>query len=213
MSYVLYYSPATAAMSVHWTLLEMGLPFDAVLVDIEQGDQRADPYLALNPQGRVPTLVVDGVPYTESTALVMLLAERHPGHALAPVPGDPSRAAYLETMVYLANTIMPAMRDWFYADTDGTPDGADVVRALARRRLEAAWERLATRFADHRPFLLGETMTVADVQATMLMRWSRNMPRPASTWPALATYIQRMRALPSFAEVNRREGNTDWLNP
>lgn len=55
-------------------------------------------------------------------------------------------------------------------------------------------------------------MTVADFQATMLMRWSRNMPHPATEWPVLGKYIRRMRALPSFVELNRREGNADWLN-
>lgn len=139
MSYVLYYSPATAAMSVHWTLIEMGLPFESVLVDIEKGDQHAQDYRRMNPQGRVPTLVIDRKPHTESTALVMLLAERHPEKQLAPMVGDPDRADFLETMVYLANTVMPAMRNWFYADSDGEPSGAEAVRALARRRIEAAW--------------------------------------------------------------------------
>ena len=44
----------------------------------------------------------------------------------------------------------------------------------------------------------------------MLMRWSRNMPRPSDTWPALHAHAQRMKALPSFAEAYRREGISDW---
>jgi glutathione S-transferase len=212
MSYVLYYSPATAAMSVHWALLEMGLPFESVLVDIEQGQQRLPGYLAINPQGRVPTLLIDGTPYTESTALLLLLAERHPERGLAPMAGDPNRAAFLETMVYLANTIMPAMRNWFYAEADCEPAAAHAARELARSHIEGAWERLADRLADGRLYLLGERMTLADFQATTLMRWSRNMPRPATAWPVLDGYIRRMRALPSFLAMNRREGNTDWLN-
>jgi glutathione S-transferase len=66
--------------------------------------------------------------------------------------------------------------------------------------------------ADGRTHLLGNQMTTADFLAAMLMRWSRNMPRPASTWKNLSPYIQRMRALPSFIDVNRREGLTDWQN-
>ena len=45
---------------------------------------------------------------------------------------------------------------------------------------------------------------------TMLMRWSRNMPKPAHTWPALAEHAKRMKARPSFREVYAREGLTDW---
>jgi len=212
MSYTLYYSPGAASMAVHWMLIELGVPFDAVRVNIEAGAQRAPDYRRLNPAGRVPTLLVDGVPCTESTALLMLLAERHPEAALAPPPGTLQRASWLEQMIYLANTLLPAMRDWFYADKDGDPAGADAVRALARRRIEGAWQHLDARLADGRAWLVGERLSTADLLAVMLMRWSRNMARPATTWPNLAGYIERLRALPSFVELNRREGLTDWLN-
>lgn len=45
----------------------------------------------------------------------------------------------------------------------------------------------------------------------MLMRWSRNMPRPTDTWPVLKAHATLMKARPAFAEVYRREGITDWL--
>jgi glutathione S-transferase len=134
--------PATASMCVHWMLIELGLPFEAVLVDFETAAQKTPDYLRLNPAGRVPTLVVDSVPYGESAALLMLLTERHPEAGFAPAPGTPERAEWLERMVFLANTVLPAMRDWFYADKDGDPTGAEAVRALARRRIEGAWDRL-----------------------------------------------------------------------
>lgn len=199
-------------MAVHWMLIELGVPFEAKLVSIEAGEQRSPEYLRVNPTGRLPTLVVDGVPHGESAALLMLLAERHPDKALAPLPGSPGRAHYLETMVYLANTLLPAMRDWFYAAIDGDPLGADAVKALARRRIEGAWARLDTLLSDGRTYLLGSEPTTADFLGLMLMRWSRNMPRPATTWKNLAPYIQRMRSRPAFIDVNDREGLTDWRN-
>jgi glutathione S-transferase len=187
VTYTLYYSPGTASMAVHWTLIELGEPFDTVRLDFE-ADQQHDPaYLTLNPMGRVPTLVVDGQPYSESTALLMLLAEGHPEAGLAPAPGDPRRATWLETMVWLANNLQPPMRDWFYADKDGPPSGAAAVRDL-----------------------FGDTPGVADFLAAMLMRWSRNMPHPANEQPALAAYLARMGALPSYAELCRREELTPW---
>ncbi|PCE28807.1 glutathione S-transferase [Paraburkholderia acidicola] len=213
MSYTLYYSPSGASMAVHWMLIEMDVAFEARLTDIDTGAQRSAEYLRLNPAGRVPTLIVDGVPRHESAALLMLLAERHPGKDLAPAPGSSDRPEWMELMIYLANTVLPAMRDWFYADEDGEPAGAEAVRALARRRIEGAWERLDGHLADRRAYLVGGKLSTVDFLAVMLMRWSRNMPTPATTWPHLAPYITRMRALPSFVEVNAREGLVDWLNP
>jgi glutathione S-transferase len=210
MSCTLYYAPGTASMAVHWMLIEVGVPFEAVLVDFAANAQRDPSYLRLNPIGRVPTLLIDGKPHTESAALLMLLAELHPAAAMAPAPGSPARASWLETMIFLANTVLPAMRDWFYADQDGDPDGAAAVRALARRRIEAAWDRLDAHLAGGERFLVGGTLSTADLLTTMLLRWSRNMPRPATSWPNLAAYVGHMRALPSFVELNRREGLTGW---
>src|ERR1700761_7488444 len=148
--YALYYSPGAASMAVHWMLIEMSVPFTAHLIDIDAGQQRDPAYLQLNPAGRVPTLIVDGTPRHESVALLMLLAERHPEAALAPKPDSVDRAAWFEMMVYLANTILPAMRDWFYADSDGEAAGAEAVRALACRRLEQAWNKLDTHLGESR---------------------------------------------------------------
>ena len=211
MTYMLYYSPGAASFAVHWMLIEMGVPFDAVLIDIDAGAQRDPEYLRLNPVGRVPTLVIDGSARHESAALLMLLSERHLEMGLAPALGAPDRADWLEQMIFLANTVLPAMRDWFYADIDGEAGGADAVRAIARRRIEAAWDRLDARLKERR-HMVGERFSTVDLLAIMLMRWTRNMPRPATTWANLALYIEQMRAMPSFVEVNRREGLTDWLN-
>lgn len=212
MDYRLYYSPGAASMAVHWMLIEMGIPFDVQLVDIDAGNQRNSDYLQLNPAGRVPTLVVDGAPRHESTALLMLLAERHPEAALAPAPGSADRPAWLELMIYLANTLLPAMRDWFYADVDGDPAGAVGVQALARRRIEEACDQLDAALADGRDYLVGGKLSTADFLAVVIMRWTRHMPRPALGWPHLARYIRGLRALPSFIELNAREGLTEWRN-
>lgn len=212
MSYTLYYSPGAASLAVHWMLIEMGIAFEATLVDIDSGANRSPEYLRVNPSGRLPALTIDAVARTESAALLILLAERHPEKNLAPLPGSAERAAWLEMMIYLANTPLPAMRDWFYAGTDGDPQGADAVKALARRRIESVWDRLDAHLSDGRTHMIGGKLSTADFLATMLMRWSRNMPRPAETWQNLAPYIRRMRSMPSFIEVNRREGLTDWRN-
>ncbi|KVE43309.1 glutathione S-transferase family protein [Burkholderia sp. BDU5] len=213
MSYTLYYSPGAASMAVHWMLIELRVPFDVCCINIDEGMQHSPDYRRLNPTGRVPTLVVDGVPRHESTALLMLLAERHPEGGFAPPPGTPERAAWFELMIYLANTLLPAMRNWFYADIDGDPDGADAVRAHARLQIEAAMDEFDGRLRDGRNHLLGgASPSTADFLAIVLMRWTRNMPRTVFAWPHLARYVERMRARPSFAELTAREGLTEWLN-
>ena len=210
MSYVLYYAPGAASLSVHWMLIELGADFRVERVDLKAGEQKSPTFLQFNPLGRVPVLVADGQAYTESAALLMLLAERHAG--FAPTPGDTSRAKWLELMVHLTNTLSSAMRDWFYADRDGEAADAAAVRRLAQRRIEGAWDRLDSILSDGRPYLLGDQVTTADFLATMLMRWSRNMPRPATDWEHLHPYVIRMRARPAFVEVCRREGLVDWRN-
>jgi glutathione S-transferase len=212
MSYTLFYAPGTASLAVHWMLIELGVEFRAERLNLEAGEQRSPAYLKLNPAGRVPTLLVEGQAYTESAALLMLLAERHPEANLAPASGNAKRGKWLETMIYLANTLSPAMRDWFYAEKDGEPPDALAVKRLALARIEGVWDRLNALLSDGRPYLLGEELTTVDFLGTMLMRWSRNMPRPATNWTHIAPYVIRMRARPSFQEVCRRESLVDWLN-
>lgn len=212
-NYTLYYSPGAASMAVHWMLIEARLPFELRLIDINQGAQHSADYLRLNPAARVPTLIVDGVPRHESTALLMLLAERHPEAGLAPAPGCADRAEWFEWMVYLANTLLPAMRDWFYADSDGDPAGTEAVRALAERRIGQALDRMGEQLADGRAYFIGGKLCTVDFLAVMLMRWTRNLPPKATSRANLMPYITRLRALPSFIELNKKEGLTDWSNP
>ncbi len=210
--YTLYYAPSTAALAVHWMLIELGVPFDLVEIDLAAGEQRSAAYLAVNPSGHVPALIVDGRPRAECAALLMLLAERHPEAGLAPAPGAPERADYLQWMIYFANTLQPAFRAWFYPDEPAGPEQADAAMAHARPRIKAAFARLDRWFADGRAYLLGERLSAADFLATMLARWSRNMPKPATEWPHLGGYVDRMRAMPSLREVHAREGLTDWID-
>jgi glutathione S-transferase len=213
MAYVLYYAPRAASMAVHWMLLELGVPFEARLVDTDAGAQRTAEYLRLNPMGRVPTLVVDGVPRRESAALLMLLAERHPEAGLAPAPNSPARGEWYEMMIYLANSVLPAMRNWFYAGEDGDPKHADSVKAFSQAQIEGSMEYLDGVLADGRAYLVDDRLSTVDFLAVILMRWTRNMPRQATSWPNLFRYIHRLRAMPTFLELNAREGLTEWLNP
>lgn len=206
--YTLYYSPGSAAMLVHLMLLETGAPHVLTRVDLEAGEQRSPAYLALNPHGKVPTMIVDGAPYAEAAALAMLLAERHPEAGLAPAAGDPARAAYLQWMFRLANTLQPAFRLWFHPQEGGGDEAA--AKDAARDRIETEWAHLDAHLGRHGPYVLGARPSVADFYATMLMRWSRNMPKPATAWPHLAALAARIKARPSWARLYAIEGLTEW---
>lgn len=210
MSVILYGSRSTASLVVHWLLIELGIEHELCMLDFDKREQKSPEYLALNPQGRVPTLVMDGQVLTESAAIAMHLADLHPRAGLAPAIGTPERAAYYRWMFFGAYTLMPAYRGWFYPDEPAGEENADEVKASSRAALEAAWQQVDDHLRVHGPYLLGERLSAADFVFTMLMRWSRNMPRPTDTWPALKALADRMKARPAFKEAYRREGLTDW---
>jgi glutathione S-transferase len=206
----LHHSPGTAGLVVHWLLLELEVPHTLHKVDLAAGEHKQPAYLALNPAGVVPTLVIDGQPLTEAAAISMYLADAYPAGGFAPASGTLARAAYYQWMVFFANTLQPAFRAWFYPTEPAGEAQVDAVKAVARTRIEAAWDRLDGHLAARGPYLLGDAVSTPDFLATMLMRWSRNMPRTATAWPALERYAARMKARPTFRELYAREGLTDW---
>ena len=207
---VLYYAPGAASLLVHWLLIEVDAPYELRLVDTAARQQKTPGYLALNPNGVVPTLVIDGKPQYEAAALAMWLADRHPGARLAPAIDDPRRADYLQWMFNLANMVQPLFRQWWYPGEPAGEANADALRAHCAPRIEAQWQRIDDHLAAHGPWLLGDAMSAADFYLAMLMRWSRNMPRPATDWPHLAALAQRLKARPSFQALYEREGLTEW---
>jgi glutathione S-transferase len=208
--YTLYWSPGTASMCVHWMLIELGEPHELVKVDIESGEHRKPEYIELNPSGVVPTLLIDGKPLGESAALCMILAERHPQAGFAVPAGHEQRAAYISWLFFLSNTLQTAYHNWFYPDQPAGQAGVDSVKASARRRIESCLDRVDRQIATSGSYLLGDRVTAADFVTTMLMRWSRNMPKPATEWPAIAGYVKRMKSRPSFKTLYEREGLTEW---
>lgn len=208
--YRLYYSPGAASMLVHWLLIELDAPHALTLIDTAARQQKTPEYLALNPNGVVPTMTIDGVPHCEAAALAMLLADRHPQAGLAPAIDDPARADYVQWMFNLANMVQPLFRQWWYPHEPAGEANAEAVRAHCEPRIEAQWDRIATHLRERGPGLLGERLCAADFYLVMLMRWSRNTPRPATGWPPLAALAQRLKARPSFALLYQREGLTEW---
>jgi glutathione S-transferase len=113
-------------------------------------------------------------------------------------------------MVHFANTLQPAYRQWFYPQDFAPRENEAASKESARRRIEATWDRFEAHLAAHGPHALGDTFSIADIYATMLMRWSRNMPRPATSWPHVAALAQRVKARESWKRLYDIEGLTEW---
>lgn len=210
--YKLYYAPGAASLAVHWMLIETGAAFETVALDMERKEQKSPDYLKINPAGLIPTLLVDGKPFAETAAILLWLAEVHADAGFEIPVGAPLRRDYLQTMFFLANTMQPAFRAWFYPEEAAGPQNADAAKEKAREKIEAAWTTLDARLADERAFLVGDRMTAPDFLATMLTRWSRNMPKPATVWPHIGAYVARMKKRDGLKEVHRREGLTEWIS-
>ena len=207
----LHFAPGAASFCVHWALRELGVAFELRRVDLAAGEQRSPAYLALNPAGVVPTLVMDdGEVLVESGAILIALAERHPDGALLPPPGTPERARAIEWLLQMINVLQPAFRIWYYPHEAAGPDAGGGAKAEAEARIGRYFDRVDAHLAATGPFLLGERLTVADLMLVMLCRWSRNLPKPATEWPALNGFIGRMRARPAFSAVCDAEGLTEW---
>ncbi|HVC55353.1 MAG TPA: glutathione S-transferase family protein [Stellaceae bacterium] len=107
----LYFSPGSSAMATHIALHEIGVPFEARLTPLHQNAHRAPDYLAVNPEGKVPTLMIDGRPLTEVAATLWYLARRYPEAGLLPQFGDiEAEARVISWMSFIASTIHPARR-------------------------------------------------------------------------------------------------------
>ena len=107
----LYFSPGSSSLATHIALNEIGVPFEAKLTALHRNEHRAADYLAVNPEGKVPTLMIDGRPLTEVAATLWYLARRHPEARLLPQQGDiEAEARVISWMSFIASTIHPARR-------------------------------------------------------------------------------------------------------
>ena len=208
--YTLYYCPSTASMVVHLALLEIGAPHELKLVDFESQQQKDPTYLALNPHGVVPTLIIDGKPYIESAALLMLLAERHPEGGLTPPLGSVDHDRWRQWIVYLSNDLQSAFRFWFYPRDLGSEEHPEPVRQALQHKIEKIFSQIDAHLAQQGPYLLGEQFSGADLLLCMLMRWSRNMPKSATEWPALRRLVQLITTRPSWKKKDAIEQLSDW---
>src|SRR5258708_5535293 len=103
-----YFSPGTSSMAPHIALNEIGVPFESRSIELDGKENRTPAYLTLNPEGKVPTLVIDGTPLTEVAAILLYLAKRFPEAGLLPEGDILAEAQIVSWMSFVASTIHPA---------------------------------------------------------------------------------------------------------
>ncbi len=106
----LYFAPGSSSMAVHIALHEVGAPFEPRPMSFHKHDLRTPQFRAINPAGKVPTLVVDGRPLTEVAACLFYLAKRFPKANLLPADDIEAEAQAVSWMSFIASTLHPARR-------------------------------------------------------------------------------------------------------
>ena len=107
---VLYLSPGSSSMAVHIALHETGAPFETRSLSFHGKEHRTPEFLAINPAGKVPTLLVDGKPLTEVAGCLFYLAKRFPEAKLLAHGGLDAEAHAVSWMSFIASTLHPARR-------------------------------------------------------------------------------------------------------
>ncbi len=108
---VFYTNPMSRGRIVHWMLEEIGAPYRTELLNFDKNEQQAPAFLAINPMGKVPTIVHRGVVVTEAAAICTYLADAFPKAGLAPAFDDPARGTYLRWMFFGAGCVEPAIME------------------------------------------------------------------------------------------------------
>jgi glutathione S-transferase len=191
----LYYSPGSSSMATHIALHEVGAPFELKLTALDGHENRAPGYLAVNPEGKVPALVIDGrPPLTEVAATLWYLARRYPEAGLLPQHGDlEAEARVLSWMSFIASTIHPARRA-------GDERWREVFH-LAEERLGAG-EWTVGRYS------------VADIHLFRLYwRFVKTLEPAAGTYPNLSAHYDRMTTRPAVQRTLQAEAAVGYNLP
>jgi glutathione S-transferase len=212
----LHFYPSTAAMVPHILLEELGVPYERVLIDRENGALDSPGYRALNPNGLIPVLVDGGLVLYETAAIGLHLADTHPQARLMPVLGSVERAHAYKWLMWLTNTLQATLIVYFYPHrwVDDGSATKDEVKATAKRRVGVQLDLLDAELARHGgPWFMGESYTLLDAYVFTLCRWTRHFSadspvRPARERPHLGPYLQRMLARPALQRVMINEGLT-----
>ena len=192
-SITLFHAPQTRSAGALTLLEELGAPYKLHVLDMKAGEQRRPDYLAINPMGKVPAIRHRGALVTEQVAIFLYLADLVPQAGLAPSLDSPSRGPYLRWMVFYAACYEPALVDKALKREPGatamSPYGNfDTMLATVTAQLDAG------------PYLLGQTVSAADILWGNALNWGTMFGLVAKT-PVIEAYVARIMGRPAALKV------------
>ena len=196
----LYYAPGACSLSPHIALLEAGLPYELVKVDLRAKKlENGDDFWKVNPKGQVPALGLDsGELVTEGPIIVQMIADKDKN--LAPPRDSDERYKLLEWLNYITTELHKNLGPMF------SPVLADDAKAFFKDRTMGKFKYLETQLAG-RDFLMGTQFTVADGYLFTMLMWATDrLGFDLSGLPNLMAYKARVGARPRVQEALTKEG-------
>ncbi|PCJ88303.1 MAG: glutathione transferase GstA [Thiotrichaceae bacterium] len=197
----LYYSPGTCSLSPHIALCEAELPYELVLVDIQQATiENGGDYHTVNPFGYVPALALDNDEILlEGPAIVQYIADQVPSKQLAPAAGEIDRYRLQQWLNFISTELHKGLGALF---NPALPDEArELFKGIVNQRLDIVAPQL-----ENSPFIMGETFTVADGYLFTVLSWGPHIDFELTRWPALQAYLGRVAARPAVQKALKEEG-------
>jgi glutathione S-transferase len=197
----LYYSPGACSLSPHIALLEAGLPYDLVKVDLRAKKlENGDDFLKVNPKGQVPVLALDsGELVTEGPVIIQMIADKAAGKNLAPARDSAERYKLLEWLNFITTELHKSFGPMF------SPVLADEAKAFFKDRVMGKFRYVESQLAG-RDYLMGSHFTVADGYLFTMLSWADRMKFDLSDMPNLLAYKARVGARPKVQEALTKEG-------
>ncbi|WP_428002120.1 glutathione S-transferase family protein [Acidovorax sp.] len=198
MSIVLYWHPMSSATPIASALVELGIPHERVTLDLQAGDQRRPEFLALNPNGKVPTMVVDGNPMFETLAIHFWLAGQYGvERGLWPKEGTPERMQALSWATWAYVTYGTLLVRLHVATQGDAALRSEVHAAAARSGLNQLLALLDARLAAQ-PWMLGADYSLVDLIVGSVLGYSVYVGAPVAAHTHVQAWLTRVQARPSM---------------
>jgi glutathione S-transferase len=191
--YTFYHAPGSSSLAVHIALNEVGAPFDGRTISFAHRDQDPPEFRMLNPEGKVPTLVIDGRKLTEVAAILYYLARRYPEALLFPTGDIEAEAQVISWMSFTASTLHPARQRG--------AEHAQMVYRLAEQRLGTkTWAAGGYSIADIHLFRL-------------FWRFRGSLGADPALFPNLSAHLDRMMERPAVRKTFATEAALGYALP
>ncbi|MCH9683753.1 MAG: glutathione S-transferase family protein [Deltaproteobacteria bacterium] len=194
MALTLYFAPDSSSSPITWALAELGLEYEAVELDLRNPDAWKSNLLPLNPMAQVPTLIDDGQPLFESSAILVHLGDRYGvERGLWPAIDSPDRMVALSWTMWFAVTVGSAMKmvmlntgTWWPAQMQN-----ELQAAKGRERLTSLLTILDERLATQ-PYIVGSTFSLVDALGAPTLRWaSHGIGFDLAATPHVSAWVER----------------------